>query len=55
MLGQQPLVHKGFLQTWTVNGFNKKVIARIKAIYDARQVPAEEFTIRFTGKVFPLI
>ena len=34
-LGQQPLVHTGFLHSWVVNGLNRRVLDKLQSIVAA--------------------
>ena len=51
-MGTQPLVHKGFLETWQVNGLDAKVMEQLRCITAAGKVPAADFRVLLTGELW---
>ena len=46
----RPLVHMGFLRSWTSNGLDIRVISRIREIIQRPSFNAAEATVAVTGE-----
>ena len=55
LLGTQPLVHGGFLQSWLSDGLHKRVLHRVREIIRESTVDREDFHIYVTGQHTALI
>ena len=49
-LGRQPLVHKGFLETWKVNGLDARVLAKAGDVLADAKVSPADFQVLITGE-----
>lgn len=49
-LGQQPLVHGGFLQSWLSGGLNLAVLRRVRQIVQDSACGIKDFKVYATGK-----
>lgn len=49
-LQTRPMVHGGFLRSWTANELNERVMARLRDILAASVVPPADFKVFLTGQ-----
>ena len=47
--GTRPFVHQGFLKSWTSNGLNTTIVARMKAAVDTMQEGGRKVKLYVTG------